>query len=433
MPQLFKKQRELLAAYVHTFQVSETRRLDASFNLEYEALWNSIGRDGPWGEFLDEFDIWHIAQLAYRRVEGATVTGFTGPLDGNLIPVVEEEMRIFLESLPRPYFICFELPLFPRYGIAEIALGAGVSIIQTVGNTYGDLVEKPNTLRGLFSLGADQVEWRDRLKADTVYLRFEVPGYADRSLTSYSPARAFARLKHFLVLGFSSGVLRHRELGEILIENRSMDPTQTTIDVIAYNPDDYQRETYRLRLPDGASKHVRWFRINEDSLTIHDGKSGTTILGGRVAETSEDKTKALPSALSTTMRLQQLDESHKDADRIRAALEWYFDADTADNQTVAFLQRCIGLEAILGDDENLRTTPLTDRLADRYAYLMGQTASERIGLREHFRKVYGRRSDVVHSRRAAARIDFRNEIEAQTMLSNLIRKEVSGLLRTLKI
>jgi hypothetical protein len=112
-------------------------------------------------------------------------------------------------------------------------------------------------------------------------------------------------------------------------------------------------------------------------------------------------------------------------------LEWYFDADTADNHTVAFLQRCIGLEAILGDDENSRTVPLTDRLADRYAYLMGQTASERVELRQHFREIYGRRSDVVHSRTARAVLDIRTEIEAQTMLSRVIHKEVSGLFRSL--
>lgn len=428
MLQLHRKQRELLSAYVRTFQIGETRRLATSFNIEYEALWDSIGRKGPWGKFLDEFDVLHIARLAFSQVESEIPTGFVGPLDANLISTVEEEIRQFLESLPRPYFVCFELPLFPRYDIPEIDLGAGVSIIQTVDKVFGDLVEEPNTLSGLFSLGTGQ---SDRLRPDTVYLRFHVPGYSDHSLTSYSPARAFARLKHFLVLGSSSGVLRHRELGEYLAESRGLDPTRPMVDVIAYNPDDYRREAYRLRMPDGASKYVRWFRINEDNLTLHDGKGGTTILAGRKAETKEEKAEALPVALSIPMRLQQLDESHKDADRIRAALEWHFDADTADNQTVAFLQRCIGLEAILGDDEQSRTVPLTDRLADRYAYLMGQTASERVELRTHFRKVYARRSDLVHSRKAGANVDFRTEFEAQDMLSKVIRKEVAGLFRSL--
>ena len=106
-------------------------------------------------------------------------------------------------------------------------------------------------------------------------------------------------------------------------------------------------------------------------------------------------------------------------------------ADTAENSTVAFLQRCIGLEAILGDDENVRTIPLTDRLADRYAYLMGRTPSERSGLRGQFREVYGHRSDVIHSRKPAGSVDFRTDASAKAMLANVIKREYWGLIRSL--
>lgn len=428
MPQLHKKQRALLQSYVRTFQVGPTRNLDSPYNAEYAALWQSIGKDGPWREWLDEFDLSNIARFAFDPISDQVPTGFTGPLDDHLLPAVEDQMRLFLESIPRPYHVCFELSRFSKYGVPQINLSSNVCIIETINGAFEGIVSQTDQIRGLFALGSEP---GIKLKPNTVYLRFFVPGYTNWSLSSYSPARAFARLKHLFVLGSIDGRLRHSLLEQFVADTSSSFVSRPNVHVVAYNPDNPDRESYQLHFPDQATKYVSWFRINDENLTVHDGKNATTLLVGRPAETTMDKAEALPFALASTMRLQDLDDSNKDADRIRAALEWYFDADTAENSTVAFLQRCIGLEAILGDDENSRTSPLTDRLADRYAYLMGRTPSERSELRGQFREVYGHRSDVIHSRKAAGSVDFRTDAAAKAMLANVISREYWGLIRSL--
>lgn len=64
--------------------------------------------------------------------------------------------------------------------------------------------------------------------------------------------------------------------------------------------------------------------------------------------------------------------------RIATAVEWYIDSLLVTNQTVALLEVCIGLEAILGDEEDM--TEMTRRLCDRLAYTLGKSPEERKSL-----------------------------------------------------
>jgi hypothetical protein len=65
---------------------------------------------------------------------------------------------------------------------------------------------------------------------------------------------------------------------------------------------------------------------------------------------------------------------------------------------LALLQNCIGIEALLGDDE--KDEPLTTRLADRCAYLLAKSSEERAAIRQRFKRIYAVRAKLVHGRKA---------------------------------
>ncbi len=82
---------------------------------------------------------------------------------------------------------------------------------------------------------------------------------------------------------------------------------------------------------------------------------------------------------------------------ILASAQWAFDSLASNNETVAFIQMCIGLESILGDEKS--RGGLTYTLADRCAYILGKSVSERRKYRDNFEKIYKCRCKIVHGRK----------------------------------
>lgn len=76
------------------------------------------------------------------------------------------------------------------------------------------------------------------------------------------------------------------------------------------------------------------------------------------------------------------------------AIGWYMNSSYNEDDTMAFLQICMGLEAIFGDDQD--QGGLTKMLADRCAYLIGKNINQRRKIRESFGKIYTIRSKIVH-------------------------------------
>ena len=100
-----------------------------------------------------------------------------------------------------------------------------------------------------------------------------------------------------------------------------------------------------------------------------------------------------------------------------------FDSHANDNDTLAFIQACIGIEAVIGDDTK---DNITATLADRCAYLLGDSISARKKIREKFEKLYDIRSKVVHGRKACLDDEQRHFLDyAQIMLKRVIGKEIS--------
>jgi hypothetical protein len=157
---------------------------------------------------------------------------------------------------------------------------------------------------------------------------------------------------------------------------------------------------------------------------------GDSLLGGtfRKANTPEEVASAIKGKLGGFGDFLGIPQDDPDVIRIKAACEWWVDASASQNQTVSFLQYCIGFEALLG--ENTKDKGVTERLSDRFAYILGKTQSQRSELREKFRKVYERRGVIVHQREPhLRRFDSSARIEAKQMLSQAIVCEINQLLK----
>jgi hypothetical protein len=108
------------------------------------------------------------------------------------------------------------------------------------------------------------------------------------------------------------------------------------------------------------------------------------------------------------------------------------DACYSDNQTLAYLAACIGLEALLGGgDEHL--DDMSRRLADRYAYMLGKARSARQMLQSDYLEILKVRGRLVHARDSRLSGDALGSLERATnMLARVIRHELEQFLRQVR-
>ncbi|HXV32121.1 MAG TPA: hypothetical protein VD840_17465 [Sinorhizobium sp.] len=302
--------------------------------------------------------------------------------------------------------------MFPTYGRPKIDIGPGIWIYETAAAGFDErLLERER--RGLRMPDEDDPP---RLQRNSVYVCFDVPGYTDGTSDTYSVDRAISKLKHFLFVGVELlNVLTKRNLGDLLVP-KPYKPREYA--GLIFNRDAIGDEFFGLPVPVDLADYLDYIRVNESKLLVAEGEP-------RAARTAEEKVAAFPAALAQATWFNGLPELSKDAEPIRAAMEWYIESDLSGNQTMSLLQACIGLEALLGDEDKGR---VTEKLADRYAYLTGRTVSERDGLRAKFQEVYSYRSHIVHGRRTSLGIDnIRHLLDAKKMLESAIGIELSLL------
>ena len=121
-----------------------------------------------------------------------------------------------------------------------------------------------------------------------------------------------------------------------------------------------------------------------------------------------------------------LTNNSKEALRIRAAIDWLVQADMTDDETMSFIQICMGLESIFGDDDYEGS--LTTILADRCAYLIGKNIKDRGEIKTLFRDIYKVRSKIVHGvRNHLSEKEEHLQYLARAFLSKSILKEIDNL------
>jgi hypothetical protein len=255
-----------------------------------------------------------------------------------------------------------------------------------------------------------------------------VSGYDSGNLTSDVASSSLAQIKHLIFIGFARGL--------ISVKSEWRNQTKISPLVISHvNPD--EKEHSAQDIPYGLAKYLASISWDIEGLEYYDTSKGGGLLGGelRKPQTPAEVLSSAASRIGRFRRVFDIPRNSPDLVRIKAAIEWWVDAVTNENQTISFLQYCLGLEALLGDEGGSSNRQpergITERLSDRYAYLMGATQTEREEFRRNFSRMYKRRGNLVHQRETHLRRSEDADAcwEAKGMLFSAIRAELNGYLK----
>ena len=182
-----------------------------------------------------------------------------------------------------------------------------------------------------------------------------------------------------------------------------------------------------IRLPHSLARYLSALTPHDGALQVFEPKAEKSILDGefRQAVTPEERARALQDKLGVAQQFF-LRRSKADFDAIAAAIEWYMDSITSDNQTFAYIAACIGLEALLGfGDASERMDAMSSRLCDRYGFLLGVGRAERERLSAEYREILNLRGKLVHARSKRLTAGEREKLSGvQRMLAKVIGKEI---------
>lgn len=312
----------------------------------------------------------------------------------------------YLESIPRDYFVFFELPSTNGIGIKEINLTDTISFVEVVDeHDFPEVSIPPMSL-----LGGNYT-----LRKGMLYIRIRVDGYADGTLECSAIKKAYSKFKQIFLLAILSGVIRTKcglLLGITVPQNYVINITEP------------YTEKYVFTLPKIVADHISKMEINEDILKPTELEVLFETFENKETPTLVDKVKILKKRLQYPIKLLKTSDNDESTEPIKTAIEWAFDSLTNDNDTFAFIQVCIGLESILGDKDSQEN--ITKTLADRCAYLLGNSISKRKDIREKFRGLYDVRSKLVHGRKASLDDEQRGLLKfAKNTLDQIILKEIS--------
>lgn len=134
------------------------------------------------------------------------------------------------------------------------------------------------------------------------------------------------------------------------------------------------------------------------------------------------RARAIFEGIGTLMQIL----AKPDNDSLATAIEWLMDSMFVENQTVAFLEVCIGMEALLGEQGHMND--MTNRLCDRLAYLLGRSRQERSDLGRQYKDILELRGKLVHSKKARlSPEDYRLLNSARELLGRVISIELQSV------
>lgn len=334
---------------------------------------NLISAIAPMFKPLMTFDdVDYVVYWAVTKVEAERVVG--SKLDGNEL-------------------LCRE--------IAQEVLGAVVAALQSYPRDY---IFQLN-LTGFTKLPAGKYQLHDDM-----WLEF-TPDLEDRAQLSIVK-RGFWRpgQENELVENF----LKKSKIFAYLMHSGPMTwhPIKTR-NATASIKDTHTMEVTALNLPDGMAQLMGGASINVVSLLTSAG------FGPSRAEDFVAAMEIQAAKLRKYFDALELPGNR----RIATAIEWYEDARAVSNQTVALLELCIGLEALLGDEESM--PEMTNRLCDRFAFTLGKTPADRKILFTQYKELLGHRGKLVHAK--VAKLDAKGSDSLQLgygMLHRLISHEL---------
>jgi len=311
----------------------------------------------------------------------------------------------------------------------EIPIAYNIYLKIPEGNiAFPSLQLSQNFALAFFSKG-DEIPWGEDLRQGGLlaalsdpshfhkpkaYFKFSISGYCRNNYRNQTVRRALTNLKIAIFQALYANIIRISDrrpaafglLGELT--HHSIE--KHYLECVEKYP--IATRTIRVELPFDLSLFLSSLEINEtkSSPLVHISSDQHSLVFGRIF-------KAVSALINC---------DSENTGRIKSAIEWYIDSYTTENTTISFLQICIALEAIFGDDNGREG--ITKTLADRCAYLIGTSIQDRKKIRERFEKLYSVRSKLVHGSVASLTHDERQNLEwGREIAIQSIQKEIMNL------
>jgi len=368
---------------------------------------------GMHGSFLDRGDAIVLIQNGTARFFYENhITSATGSLSDTkneqLGSAFVAALKREIESYPRQYALCIELPQFPYFGPATFELSPQLQLI-----CGSHQFEPARTHQQML---ANAISASNK---NCTFLRVHADGFAGSFPDSPAYASCISIVKQcaFVLAAYGTSKRIYREK-----------TARSTFH------DAFDGWTLAVPLPGTAARMFAELALDESKLTVVDhsaiqnGRPASLLSAPmRVAESEEEMQSALERNLDCVVKYFAHAGS-ADFESISAAIEWYQDSLFADNQTFAYLAACIGLEALLGSAGHM--DEMTNRLVDRYGFMLGRTRSEREQLSGEYRKALALRGQLVHAKQQRLVGEQKQYLpKVQTMLREVIWHELQNMYR----
>lgn len=424
---LHRGQEEALVAFLNDLRIEPGGIINERTGEHFYPFRDQILKAKPWKDVLGESEFYRLLWRHVFRVADQIPDDFEGELsdfnDGKTLGEMAAGVRAALECIPGEYHVYVPMARVRSIEQAEIALTDSISLVDSA---YDQTLRKALKDKGLTSGLMRALAGMDPMPTqieDMRYLKIHGTGFCDWSPDSPVIRNSLSVAKQFLFACLGSGAL----VGTAHVKAVGLSLLNAPIVAIGITG---EQETFISTLGFELSQFVHQLELGAAlEVPVYTGLKSLLSPEMKAATSPEELRSAITSLMRVPIAFLSLDSA--DAISVRAAMEWYIDAEASENESVAFLQRCIGLEALLGSGESRRE--VTERLADRYAYTVGKTESERGRLRSSFKAMYAHRSEIVHGRATKLSESHRAaNSDARSMLLNTAWREMQSLIRATK-
>lgn len=382
-----------------------------SFSGELKHLSNEILKDKNKKEWLSETDVYRIfvnqvADFVKNKFSDSKKTGsLVNLISKEQIDELRGEIINFYKSIPREYEVNLMLPslIDIETGIIEIQKDIKIKVYLKKDNPFKSSWD---SLLALLSKPSEESK-------KITYLSIKQKGFIGSIFGNLSTNKALTNIKLILNMGIYKKI---------------------------FNLEDIKDTSPNLFFSDDAHKIPKNYLISID-LTDKNRKTMQTELSlamtqfiqkiciGKGVDIQNSHKITIEGLKKTAQLIAEEEEDF--ANRIKIAAGWSVDSKAEENQTLSFIQCCIGLECILGD--NLKNMPLTLTLtltlslADRCSYLIGKDPKERKEIRNWFEEIYNIRSKIVHGNSPILNANEElSYIQARVLLDMAIDREINN-------
>jgi len=289
-----------------------------------------------------------------------------------------EEIVNFLSTFPRKYYFYYKLPNLEHDFFNKREVTKNISFIKiSDGHRLG--------------------------LSDGYYLKILGEGYCENSRDSSAFVSSISKFKQVAYLSFLTKKFELEKYYTKIDKNLSFIPC---FDI------EFPNDIKRTFVSDSFLKYLNYIVINRDFLKILKARDEAQavpvpmVRTGLAVPALKVKTglaalladKSEPEFLNLKLKyLLDTPDNDLNTSSLKNAMEWAYDSKINEyDQTMSFVQLSVALEAVLGVCS--KKDGVTERLADRCAYLIGNNVEEREKIKVEFEKFYNVRSHLIHGR-----------------------------------